>query len=66
MARNLRIQFPETIYHVINRGNYRHDLFIFASAVEEGVCITPLRLPLGAHALPDPETRCAREMLQST
>jgi REP element-mobilizing transposase RayT len=27
MARRLRIQFPGAIYHVINRGNYRRDLF---------------------------------------
>lgn len=27
MARKLRIQYPGAIYHVINRGNYRHDLF---------------------------------------
>lgn len=28
MARRLRIQFPGAIYHVINRGNYRRDLFL--------------------------------------
>jgi REP element-mobilizing transposase RayT len=28
MARKLRIQFPGAIYHVINRGNYRRDLFV--------------------------------------
>lgn len=28
MARKLRIQFPGAIYHVINRGNYRRDLFL--------------------------------------
>jgi REP element-mobilizing transposase RayT len=27
MARRLRIQFPGAAYHVINRGNYRRDLF---------------------------------------
>ena len=27
MARKIRIQFPGAIYHVINRGNYRHALF---------------------------------------
>lgn len=27
MARKLRIQFPGALYHVINRGNYRRDLF---------------------------------------
>lgn len=28
MARKLRIQYPGAIYHVINRGNYRRDLFV--------------------------------------
>lgn len=32
MARRLRIQFPGAIYHVINRGNYRRDLFETAGA----------------------------------
>lgn len=27
MARKLRIQFPGALYHLINRGNYRRDLF---------------------------------------
>jgi putative transposase len=27
MARRLRLQFPGAIYHIINRGNYRRDLF---------------------------------------
>lgn len=27
MARKLRIQYPGAMYHVINRGNYRRDLF---------------------------------------
>jgi putative transposase len=27
MARRLRLQYPGAIYHVINRGNYRRDLF---------------------------------------
>lgn len=27
MARRLRLQFPGAIYHVINRGNYRRDIF---------------------------------------
>lgn len=42
MARKLRIQFPGAIYHVINRGNYRRDLFLspaeaqaFLAAVRE-------------------------------
>jgi putative transposase len=30
MARRLRIQFPGAIHHVINRGNYRRDLFTTA------------------------------------
>lgn len=27
MARKLRIEYPDAIYHVLNRGNYRRDLF---------------------------------------
>jgi len=27
MARKLRLEFPGACYHVINRGNYRADLF---------------------------------------
>jgi len=43
MARKLRIQYPGAIYHVINRGNYRKDLFetvgsaeAFLRVLEEG------------------------------
>ena len=32
MARRLRIQFPGARYHVINRGNLRHDIFATAGA----------------------------------
>lgn len=34
MARRLRIQFPGAIYHVINRGNYRRDVFESAGAAK--------------------------------
>ena len=34
MARKLRIQFPGAIYHVINRGNYRRNLFESARAIQ--------------------------------
>lgn len=34
MARKLRIQYPGAIYHVINRGNYRRDVFESAGAAE--------------------------------
>jgi len=27
MARKLRLEFPGACYHVINRGNYRTDIF---------------------------------------
>src|SRR5580698_5881166 len=27
MARKLRLEFPGAVYHVINRGNYRTDIF---------------------------------------
>lgn len=43
MARKLRVEFPGAVYHVLNRGNYRRDLFwgvgeaqAFVSALEEG------------------------------
>lgn len=32
MARRLRIQFPGATYHIVNRGNYRRDLFETAGA----------------------------------
>lgn len=42
MARRLRIQYPGALYHVVNRGNYRRDLFsvrgsaqAFSRALEE-------------------------------
>jgi len=34
VARRFRIQFPGAIYHVINRGNYRRDLFATAGAAK--------------------------------
>jgi hypothetical protein len=34
MARKLRIQFPGAIYHVINRGNDRRDLFVSPSETQ--------------------------------
>lgn len=34
MARKLRIEYPGAIYHVLNRGNYRRDLFETTGAAE--------------------------------
>ena len=34
MARKLRMEYPGAIYHVINRGNYRRDLFESAGTAE--------------------------------
>jgi len=34
MARRLRIEYPGALHHVMNRGNYRRDLFESAGAVE--------------------------------
>jgi putative transposase len=34
MARKLRIEFPDACYHVINRGNYRRDLFASDGAAD--------------------------------
>ncbi len=40
MARKLRIEFPDAVYHVLNRGNYRRDLFL--SAGEAGAFVKVL------------------------
>ena len=44
MARKLRLEYPGAIYHVINRGNYRRDIFettgaahSFVTALSEAV-----------------------------
>lgn len=44
MARRLRLEFSHAVYHILNRGNYRRDLFLsageaqaFVSALEEAV-----------------------------
>lgn len=34
MARKLRIEFPRALYHVINRGNYRRDVFASEGAAD--------------------------------
>ena len=34
MGRTLRIEFAGACYHVINRGNYRQDLFVTPGAAE--------------------------------
>jgi len=51
MARRLRIQYEGAIYHVINRGNYRRDLFesvgaaqAFEEALEEACQVNGWRL----------------------
>jgi len=51
MARRLRIQFEGAIYHVINRGNFRRDLFetsgaaqAFEAALEEACRVSGWRL----------------------
>jgi putative transposase len=38
MARRLRIQYPGAIYHIINRGNYRRDLFATVGAAKSFEC----------------------------
>lgn len=51
MARKIRIEFEGAIYHVLNRGNYRRDLFTssgeaqaFICALQEGVRLHGWRL----------------------
>ena len=34
MARKLRIQYPGALYHIINRGNYRRDVFATVGAAQ--------------------------------
>jgi putative transposase len=51
MARKMRIQYAGALYHVVNRGNYRRDLFLtpgecqaFVDTLEEGVKMMGWRL----------------------
>ena len=39
MARKVRFQFPGALYHVINRGNYRRDVFETAGAAQAFVSV---------------------------
>jgi REP element-mobilizing transposase RayT len=82
MARKLRIEFPGAIYHVLNRGNYRRDLFTnageaeaFVSTMEEAVGMFGWRLH--AYAVmrnhyhlaletPEPNLKDGMHWLQST
>lgn len=53
VARRLRLQFPGAIYHVINRGNYRRDLFATvgaAQAFERALGEATLRFDWRIHA----------------
>ena len=53
MARRLRIQFPGALYHVINRGNYRRDVFETAdkaAAFERCLFETAERMQWRLHA----------------
>ena len=34
MPRSLRIEYPGAVYHVLNRGNYRHDVFAVVGSKE--------------------------------
>lgn len=54
MARRLRIQFPGAVYHVINRGNYRRDVFETAdkaAAFERCLFETAERMRWRLHAV---------------
>ena len=51
MARKLRLEYPDAIYHIINRGNYRRDVFetvgaaqSFVQTLEEAVSLNGWRL----------------------
>lgn len=47
MARKLRLEYPGAIYHVLNRGNYRHD--VFQSAGEAQAFLTTLEEAVQRH-----------------
>jgi len=53
MARKLRLEFPGACYHVINRGNYRADIFKTEgakAAFEAGVFEACAKSGWGLHA----------------
>jgi len=82
MARRARIEYPGAIYHVINRGNYRSDVFgsagaaeAFVKVLEEAVGMFGWRL--GAYAVmrnhfhlavqtPEPNLAAGMQWLQVT
>ncbi len=39
MARKVRLKFPGALYHIINRGNYRHDVFGTVGAADAFVTV---------------------------
>ncbi|MCF3651042.1 transposase [Synoicihabitans lomoniglobus] len=82
MARMPRIEYPGAIYHVINRGNYRRDLFDSAGAAESFIQVleeatTRFGWELGSYVLmrnhfhlalrtPDPNLSRGMQWLQVT
>jgi putative transposase len=82
MARKLRLEFGGACYHVINRGNYRRDLFLGTGAAVSFVrCLeeTCLRFAWRLHAYvvmrnhfhlavqtPEPNLSCGMKWLQGT
>lgn len=82
MARRLRIEFPEAIYHVLNRGNYRGEVFhsageasAFVRTLEEAARIYAWRIyayavmPNHYHIAlqtPQPNLKDGMHWLQST
>src|SRR5476651_1625398 len=45
MPRKLRIQYAGALYHVINRGNYRRDVFESAGAAQAFIAVLEEVLP---------------------
>ena len=65
MARRLRIPFPGARYHVINRGNLRHDIFATAGARRSFVGMAWRLGTAVAPARHRPGSRRLRESIQA-
>jgi hypothetical protein len=60
MARKLRLEFAGACYHVLNRGNYRRDLFAAAGAADSfAACLDQACTRFG-WARPIASLRCSR------
>ena len=63
MPRSARIEYPGAIYHVINRGNYRRDMFVSpgsASAIVKALeeAVSRFEWELAAHVVMQSHATC--------